>query len=313
MPTRRPQVISHTPPLPFTAADAEYIARTGKLKYERPYVRPKNESNFYLDDLTGHPILSWPPELPECDPRGNASAPAFDPWKKATDSTEGIAGNDFSFKAGGRIVPFHSYVEAKIFSCLEMNPFVVEIRPQYPEWDAAKLFKRAAEGKKMLKTSILTIDFMLTLKYPDDPKLYYHAISCKPYDLVAGAAKRHLKEFTYVNMWRCTHEIMTEFTYTEQQSVNCRRLMQYMRYVQDISSHKENAARLALSLARQSHGATTDQRIDQACAQHSWHRDEGYRYFGIAAFLGYVIPNHDFELWPTKPLHLRSRLIASDS
>jgi len=291
--------------LPYTADDAARIFRTGQLDYVETIPRPENETGFYLADLLGRPILSWPPDLPKFDPRGNPSAADFEEWKKAQDSKIGIAGNYFSFKGCG-LVPCHSDLEKRHLSCFEMNPFVIEIRGQYPEWERSVYRKYKALGMRMPKRSLMTIDFVLTLKIPGRPGLHYHAVSIKPYELLlqSSVQKRHKREVALLREWGCTHEVMTEHSITASQVMNNRRLFEYMRYTESISTYRAAASDMAVALLKDVVLRTCDRKIEIVANRAGWSLNEGYRIFAIANFLGYLAINHKHELLPDKPLYL---------
>lgn len=297
------KIVPYSVPLPYTPEDAERIRRTGKLEYVEFVPRPENETGFYLADLSGCPILSWPPELPKFDPRGHPAAGSFIHWKKAQDSKVGIPGNYFSFKGGG-LIPCHSALEHRHLSHFEMNPFVVEIRTQYPEWNSSLYWEYRKMGMRMPKRALMTIDFLLTLKIPGRASLHYHAVSTKPHEFLQNPAvqKRHKREVASVTLWGCTHEVMTQHSVTDMEAINNCRLFEYMREVDDIASYRSVAIDMATALLSDPTTGTCDQKIGRASKRFGWTLNEGYRIFAIANFLGYLSLNHEFELLLDKPL-----------
>jgi hypothetical protein len=293
-------------PLPYTPEDALHIRQTGCLYHAPSFPRPFNQSGFYLDNLSGRPSLSWPPELPKHDTRGNPSVPEFESWKKAQDSKIGIPGNYFSFKGGGKVA-CHSSLEQGHLSYFEMNPFVVEIRTQYPEWSRSQYAQLKGIQGRMLKRSLMSIDFMLTLKIPGRSVLHYHGVSTKPYEFIRDPAvkRRHLREAAMLAEWGCTHEIMTEHTFTMKEVHNNQRLLQYMLHTEDISTYQGEAAIFADMLYGDKVPRSCDAKIDLVAHHFGWTRDKGYRVFAIANFLGYLAVDHTYEILPEKPLHLR--------
>ncbi len=291
--------------LPYTPGDAARILRTGQLEHVEHFLRPENETGFYLADLPGRPILSWPPDLPDYDPRGNPSALNFEHWKKAQDSKIGIAGNYFSFKGHG-LVPCHSALEHRHLSHFEMNPFVVEIRTQYPEWKLSLYQEFNSMAMRMPKRGLMTIDFLLTLKIPGRSGIHYHAVSTKPYEklLQPKVQRRHEREAELLMHWGCTHEVMTEHSISLNESINNRRLFEYMRYTDDIASYRAAALDLAGALLNDVTLRTCDQKIELIAKRFGWSQNKSYRIFGIANFLGYLGLNRNYPLLPDKPLYL---------
>lgn len=311
--TYRTHVIADSSPLPFTPADAERIARTGQVDALPSFSRPDSLSNFYIEDIRDGSVLEWPQKLPDFDPRGHHSAPRFEHWKKAQDSRIGIAGNYPSFKGCG-LVPCHSALERTHLSYFEMNPHVVEIRAQYPEWDRNSYRLHESLGLNMPKRGLITIDFVLTLKIPGESTLRYHAVSSKPYGKLTDPAvqRRHQREFDLLSRWGCTHQIMTEHSVSRRQAINCHRLFEYMRYVDDISALRESAQLMAKALLSQKMIGTCDQRISAAAEGTGFSLNEGYRAFGVANFLGYLEVDHRYEILPDHQLVLFDKKIGGN-
>lgn len=298
--------------LPYTPEDALHIVRTGGIDYCQTVELPRQQGGFYLADITGDTILSWPPKLPSCDPRGNPSAGNFESWKRAQDSKVGIAGNYFSVKGRGK-VPCHSSLEHGHLSCFEMNPFVVEIRTQYPEWQRGLYAELKAANARMPKRSLMTIDFMLTLQLPGRAGFSYHGISTKLAHLVSEPAvlRRHEREAALLAEWGCTHEIMTEYSYSRREIVNNRRLVQYMLHADDIPAYRDIAVSFSERIFNDKVQRSADAKIGLAAHQCGVSLNEGYRIFAIANFLGLLSVDHTYDLLPEKILHLRTRGAAS--
>lgn len=291
--------------LPYTPDDALYVARTGLLDYGHTVAPARQAGNFYLADLAGGAILSWPPELPIYDLRGHPRAKYFESWKRAQDSKVGIAGNYYSVKGSGK-VPCHSSLEHGHLSCFEMNPAVVEIRTQYPEWQSSLYTELKTANVRMPKRGVMTIDFMLTLQVPGASGFRYHGISTKPAQLLAEPAtiRRHKREAALLAEWGCTHEIMTEHNYSRREITNNRRLLQYMLHVEDISEYKDIAIFFSQLIFRDAVHRSADAKIGMIAHQCDVSLNEGYRIFAIANFLGYLTLDHRYELLPNKPLRL---------
>ncbi|XLZ68741.1 hypothetical protein ABT364_19630 [Massilia sp. SR12] len=308
MANQKRKIDSYSIPLPYTPEDAARIRRTGQLQHVPVIPRPENETGFYLADLTGNPILSWPPALPKYDPRGHRSAGSFVHWKKAQDSKVGIPGNYFSFKGGG-LIPCHSALEYRHLSHFEMNPFVVEIRTQYAEWRSSLYREYERQGMRMPKRALMTIDFLLTLKIPGRADFHYHAVSTKPYELLTDpkVQSRHRREVASLAVWGCTHEVMTQHSVTDMEAINNCRLFEYMREVKDIGCYAKLASDMATALLNDPTVRTCDQKIGSVARQFGWTLNEGYRVFAIANFLGYITLNHEYELILDKPLVVLAR------
>ena len=289
--------------LPYSREESERI-RNELVERELRIPFDPEDRNLYLRNIAGRPILAWPPDLPPRDPRGVSSVGEFECWKKPSASKIGIAGSYFSFKAGGRTA-CHSFLEQKLLRYFEMCPFVIEIRTQYPAWNREEFLKYCAEGRRMPKNLLMTIDFMLTLGIPGFP-VRYHGVSGKPFSLLkeAKVVTRHKKETENVWKWGTTHEVMTEKTVTNLENLNHRRMLSYMLHTTDIGSHAIAAAELARALKATRAQGSLDRVLGMVARRHGFDFRFGYRLFGIANFLGYLKWDHRFELHHANPLML---------
>ncbi|SAK96046.1 hypothetical protein AWB76_07233 [Caballeronia temeraria] len=294
--------VSH---LPFSRAEAERIRMSISRGADWSTAELGRTDEGYLRQLTGRPILKWPPELPPHDPRGVSSAPSFECWKKASASKIGIAGSYFSHKAGGRTA-CHSFLEAKLLRSFEMNPYVIEIRTQYPSWDRDAFLAYALRGRRMPKNKVLTIDFMLTLHIPGYPFRLYLGVSGKPSALLQEPAVlgRHERETSQLWTWGCAHEVMTERTVTEREHVNCRRLLSYMLHTDDIGALVPAVVEFAQAISTTTASGPLKRVIGMVAKRLGHDERMGFRLFGLAHFLGYLRWNHRYELDPRKPLSL---------
>lgn len=205
------------------------------------------------------------------------------------------------------MVPCHSNLEYAHLICFEMNPFVVEIRNQYPEWNRAKYLELKEIGARMPKKSLITIDFVLTLKIPGRTGFHYHGISTKPYSLLSqkSVKQRHEREEKMLAEWGCTHEIMTEYTFTENEVINNQRLAQYMLHTANIEEHEGEAEALAEVLQQSTEKQSYDFKMENMAEIFGWTRDKAYKILAIANFLGIISIDHEDEIFPEAPFRLR--------
>ena len=288
---------------PGSPEDAVRIRTTGLLKPEPlKYPPPHNPTGFNLADLKEPTILQVPIEVPTHDPRGHPCAVNFESWKRIKDCRFGIASNTFSHKGHGHVACL-SNLERIGLSHFEMNPYVLEIRSQYPEWDRGKFAQRLIRGDDIPKNGVMTIDFMLTIKLPGSSQLHYHGVSFKPYkDLeLDNNPERHERERQALGLWGATHEIMTEHTFSEREDVNNQRLFQYMLHVTDINHYAKLARDFAKKLLSSKAKGTYDRVITINANAMGISRDEGYRCYALAHFLGYLRFDHQHELLPKSP------------
>ena len=302
----------------FIIGDTSALDLPLKRKGARPVPAIANQAgeqesppSFRLLELTGAPTLEWPPKLDEYDPRGHPStANGYKPNKKAQDSKIGIAGNHYSIKGAG-MMPTHSSLERKIATILEMNPYVIEIRAQYPDWYIEEFQKYQRLGKRFPKTKITTIDFVVTLKIPGIPYLLYHAISVKYDDDLEESDVRHAKEVTLTSRWSATHEVMTDLSVSDKQYVNTLRLLYYMRDVKNHGDRRELAMRFGAALLRTKIRGSLDRVLRIVGKRFDMDLDSSYQMFSLAHFFGFITWDHDYILIYRKPMILKRRSVEA--
>ncbi|BCL96047.1 hypothetical protein MAFF211491_04990 [Ralstonia solanacearum] len=291
--------------LPYSRGDAQRIRVATEESVRKVPFNPDEPASLRLRHLAGRPVLDWPPTLSQYDPRGLERAAEFECWKKASDSKVGIAGSYFSFKAGGRTA-CHSALEARLLRYFDMCPFVVEIRTQYPSWSREKFLRCLAQGRRMPKNMVMTIDFMLTLRIPGYPFALYHGVSGKPAALLSEekVSRRHGRESGELWQWSATHEVMTELTIPDQEHVNNRRLHAFMLHADCIERHAQHARSLADTLEATKACGPLDRVLSMVGKRFGHDRKTSYRLFAIAHFLGHLVWDHRFPLSPLQPMML---------
>ncbi len=259
--------------------------------------------------------MTVPIEVPSHDPRGHPCAVNYESWKRIKDCRYGIASNTFSHKGHGHVACL-SNLERIGLSHFEMNPYVLEIRSQYPEWDRDKFASRLERGGDIPKNNVMTIDFMLTIKIPGSSQPHYHGVSFKPYKELElnKNPERHERERQILGLWGATHEIMTEHTFSKKEDINNQRLFQYMLHVNDVHRYPKIAWNFAKRLLNSEAQGDYDRVISMVAKKLKYSRDEGYRLFALAHFFGYLRFDHENELLPDTPFtKSRKRMTPSIS
>ena len=59
------------------------------------------------------------------------------------------------------------------------NPYVIDIRDQYPVYDQETYNRARRRGERMPISAVQTYDIVLTLVLPPDNRLHYHGVSIK--------------------------------------------------------------------------------------------------------------------------------------
>jgi hypothetical protein len=133
----------------------------------RPYSL-KRLLGFYLAELP------W-------DIHGQAGGPAYRPFYKLRDmrALYNLRAADSGAWSGRR----HNLAgnsEYKVFKSLEGNPYIVDIREQYP-FCSQKVLEAALRDELASRNEIWTVDFLLTLPpFQRFGQLRYHGLSYKP-------------------------------------------------------------------------------------------------------------------------------------
>lgn len=263
-----------------------------------------------LRELTGRPILQWPIQLPTVDPRGVPMGRDFECWKKAREGRTGISGNWYSIKTG-RMNACHSMLEARIHAYLDMCPFVVEFRTQYPSWSQEEYARYYESQKRFPKNKVMTIDFMITLRLPGSPHYLYHGISGKRKADIAvpKTIRRHGREVSQISAWGSTHEVMDEFAIPDREFDNYLLLKQWFLWT-DIAENMDAAYEFAHAVKQSNAKGSLDRVLVMIGRRFGHDRDASYRLLGVAVFLGYLWLDHRFRLNIDLPLVLLPLLRA---
>lgn len=289
--------------------------RASRLEADSP--APSNhDQEFRLRGYVGTVILQ-PVELPLYDPRGVRSViNNYEPWKDATDGRGGVSGWISSRKAKG-IIPFHSFIEQRILTSLELNPLVVEIRAQYPEFDQEKwaLAKQKVElmrrtipdfHGKVRAQLVISVDCVATLALPGNQELLYHTISGKPAELLQSpkVIRRHEKEKTLRARWNSSFEIMTDMTFSKQEHRNNVRILRWLGKIRDVHEYSQIAAEFAAKLKTTKVKSSVNHVLATIGNRLKFTLSECYRYFAVAHYCGHLRWDHKYPLRPKEEFRL---------
>lgn len=86
--------------------------------------------------------------------------------------------------------------ELRIQLALMFSPYVVDLREQYGRFSMEAYNRATKQGKKMLRSQVMTLDIIATLVCPETRRLINHGISIKPdgYEANEEALAREEKE-----------------------------------------------------------------------------------------------------------------------
>lgn len=304
MASKKQRLISDCSNLPYSRARAGLILAPSPKAEAIPALDFDNITTLKIRELTGQPILKWPIQIPDVDPRGVPLGPDFKCWKEARDGKTGVSANWYSIKSG-RYQPCHSHLESKLRAYFEMSPFVVACRTQYPSWDKDEYQRYSSSNMSFPTNKVMTIDFMLTLSIPGIPFFLHHGVSGKPrgqIDLKPTKA-RHEREVDSLWKWGGTHEVCDEFTIQECEYSNYILLRSWLLWT-DIEARMGDAELLAQALKKTKAQGSLDRILSMVGKRFGHSLNVTYRIFSVAVFLGHLRLNHRYALRPTMPLYI---------
>jgi hypothetical protein len=271
---------------------------------------PSKPDELRLRELAGGAILTWPISVPPRDARGVKSGSEFECWKKPQDSKVGVASYQFSLKRQG-VLNCHSGLEARLLAFFDFCPFVLEVRTQYPSWCRDEYSRYRAEGRRIPKNKVMSIDFLLTLQIPGVAYPVYHGVSAKPFSMLdlKNVKKRHAKEASRLSGWSASHEVMHEATVPDGEYRNYLFLNSLMVHV-DIQGCWLDAYRLATDIMKSSAVGSMEKILGMLGKRRGYSVDDSYRLFAVAVFLGYLVVDHTSPLDVDESLNLLGRDVA---
>ncbi|MCE4058714.1 hypothetical protein LXM60_00630 [Pandoraea sputorum] len=290
--------------LPFSKGDAKRLREFRWEKVPKIPFELMPEADFNLRMLAGTTILEWPPVLPERDLRGVKRASEYEPAKKATAGKTGNSGNHAIRKAANKAVT-HSHHEARILDYLELCPFVVEIRTQYPLWDRRKWGD--SRSGKIPRRATITVDIVATLRIPWQRELVYVVISVKRDDVLAdkNVIRRHEKEVRLSQQWGMRHAVMTWASIPEIESENLARILEKIKQEPDIQTLTYPAKMLSEMLLETKAKGTMDEVLRLIGRRLGLSLDDAYTLVAVAIFLGYLEWDHRFRFDSNLPMKIR--------
>ncbi|MFM0329505.1 PDDEXK family nuclease [Paraburkholderia strydomiana] len=185
------------------------------------------------------------------------------------------------------------------------NPYVIDLREQYPVYDPADFWRANASGERMLRRQVMTIDLVLTYTLPSSNTLRYHAISVKHagYDPSPKDRTREEKERTAMAARGWTWELIRANEIPRIEVENYMLLHSFIRHT-DAPLSYESARIFARCLKQSSAKGKMSSVVKRISKRLCIEPDEGFRLFAVAAAYGFIMLDHGRRLKLHEPIAL---------
>lgn len=199
--------------------------------------------------------------------------------------------------------------EMRPLYAFSFNPYVIDIRDQYPIYDQKKYNEARMCGTSISSEDVMTLDIILTLVLPPDYRLHYHAVSIKDgtNELDAATRKRLQREQKKVEDRGWTYELLRGNQFDVLAWGNHAVMKTWITNV-DVWRHYDQAFIFARRLLSHSTRGT----LDDVMTRHARHLGMSlnwcYELFAVAVCFGFLYPNHREPLRTDKQLNLLRRM-----
>jgi hypothetical protein len=195
--------------------------------------------------------------------------------------------------------------EMRPLYAFSFNPYVIDIRDQYPIYDQETYNRARRKGNSMSICDVITLDIILTLVLPPDNRLHYHAVSIKDgTDELDDATRERLKrEENEIKARGWTYELLRGSQFDMLAWGNHAVMKTWVANV-NVWRHYDEASNFASRLLTRSSRGTLDD-IQNRHARHlGISLDWAYELLAVAACFGFLYPDHREPLRTDKRLHL---------
>ncbi|PHP85812.1 hypothetical protein CFB52_027205 [Burkholderia sp. AU18528] len=187
------------------------------------------------------------------------------------------------------------------------NPYVVDIREQYPLYKQDDYNRSKRYGVRMPLNQVMTYDIVLTLVLPPDERLHYHGISIKDARDELGQQDLDRQERERMNFssrgW--TWELLRGDKFSKRAFGNHALLKTWIGN-KNIWDLYEEAKILAARLAIRSLRGTLDDILNRHARHMGTSANHAFELFAVAVSFGFIYIDHSQDLRVDKPLHLEN-------
>jgi hypothetical protein len=263
---------------------------------DEPGEKPAAEAGFRIFDLP-LPFVTPPSiTLPAHDRFGWPHGDDYSPLLKARTPLKSTRSVFRAFKFS-RLHHALSMSEFRVLSKLMFFPYAIDLREQYGVYDRKAFWRAKADGKRMRRSNLMTIDVIVTYVQPPDYRPRYHAISVKhpgyrPDDTDIAREHRE-REVTAERGW--TWELMRGDAVPMTEFVNYQWLFGIARY-QNVPSLYTAAREFAPVVLRSSNRGCLDAVMRRVAGKMGMSLDDTYLRFAVAVAYGFLRLDHNYEL-----------------
>ncbi|BEU27580.1 TnsA endonuclease N-terminal domain-containing protein [Paraburkholderia sp. 22B1P] len=246
-------------------------------------------------------------ELPFRDPYGVPHGTNYVPFNRASDMNIATRATF----AGVKVARTHeacSLNEARAIASFNFNPYVVDIREQYPVYSQDAYNRARVSGKRMARSRVMTYDVVLTFAF-DQSRLHYHGVSIKDAsktELSDRDKKRMEREETAFAKRGWTWQMMLGDNFSKRAFGNHMLMRSWIGRI-NIYSSRAYAKAFATRLSGHSLEGSLNEIVARNARYMGISRDYAFTLFGIAVSLGYLYVDHREELRVDRPLTLLFR------
>jgi hypothetical protein len=198
-----------------------------------------------------------------------------------------------------------SQSELAVFVTLMFNPYVLDLRDQYPVYKSENYWKAESNSDLMLRSDVMTIDLIVAHVMPGCNQLRFHGISVKhaSYKSSKKDLKREQRERDAMVPRGWTWELICSDEIPRIEVDNCMLLYTFIRD-SDVPGLCEKARTLAACLAKSTAKGPMFSVIGRISRLLGICLDDGYRLFAVAVAYGFLTLDHSIRLDRDRPLSL---------
>ncbi|MFP6560822.1 hypothetical protein WJ542_21350 [Paraburkholderia sp. B3] len=195
--------------------------------------------------------------------------------------------------------------EMRPLYAFSFNPYVIDIRDQYPVYDQQTYNRARSEGRSMSVFELMTLDIVLTLVLPPDYRLHYHTVSIKDgteeFDQATKERLRREEAEIVARGW--TYELLRGDQFDVLAWGNHALMKTWVANL-DVWQRYDDAFRFACRLLTRSSRGTLDDILNRHARHLGISLNRAYELFAVAVCFGFLYPDHREPLRTDKPLHL---------
>ncbi|WP_155648065.1 TnsA endonuclease N-terminal domain-containing protein [Burkholderia cepacia] len=245
-------------------------------------------------------------QLPDRDAFGVYHGSRYEPFREAA-SIGFATRTSFGGIKQRRIHEALSLNETRALLAFNFNPYVIDIREQYPLYKQDDYNRSKRYGVRMPVNQVMTYDIVLTLALPPYERLHYHGISIKDARDELGQQDLDRQERERMNFssrgW--TWELLRGDKFSKRAFGNHALLKTWIGN-KNIWDFYEEARVLAARLATRSLRGTLDDILTRNARHMRISENHAFELFAVAVSFGFIYIDHGRDLRVDKPLHLEN-------